>query len=338
MPEPQSHPQADSISRVARNVLIAIVALAALKFALFAWTNSLAVLSDALESIINIVAALLLVYTIRLSNHPPDENHPYGHGKIEFMAVGIEGCMILFAGLYILYAAIERWVGGAEGGIHIDRVTVGLWGSGALAIVTIGIALYVRLAARRYHNQVLLADSQHLFTDAASTVGVLLGLLLVRMTQKPWIDPAVAIGLAAMILFTSWRLLWRSVGGLMDRVDPADVRTIHSILDDEVTAGSILGYHKVRYRHTGPFHWVDLHLQVRGDMNVRESHTLASRIEHRIEQALGQANATAHVEPPEAMHDQQVKAPDPTPPDQPDATAPPHEHNANADDHDQPRT
>lgn len=293
MPEPQADPNLRSIRGVALVALLVGAVLVAAKFGIYWLTDSVAVLSDALESIINVVAAAVMLYSINQANRPADADHPYGHGKVEFMAVGLEGTLILLAGLVIAVEAIGRLTAGT-----VPR-QLGL-GLGLLAIVGIFDALlawFVWRMGRRYQNDVLKSDGRHLFTDVASTIGVLIGLGLVRWTEAWWLDPVVALIMAVLIGTASWRLLWESTQELMDRRDPEDDRLIRQILDEEAGRGTIDGYHKLRHRHVGKFHWVDMHLQVDPAMTVAEGHKLASRIEHRIEQALGQANATAHLEP-----------------------------------------
>ena len=275
--------------------LIAGLGFMALKFIIFALTNSAAVLSDAMESLINVVAATSMVYTIWLSNRPADREHPYGHGKIEFLAVGLEGWMILIAGVVVAFEAIRRLINGSE--LDAGRLTVGTWGLVGMSVLTGLLAAYVWTSGKKHSSPPLIADGKHLMTDCLSTIGVMGGLILVNLTGKHWLDPVVALIMASLILWTSWRLLWQSIDGLMDRTDPADETAINTILDEEVLRGTIHGYHKVRHRHSGAFHWVDMHLQVDGDLSVRKSHEVASRIEGRVEQALHQANATAHIEP-----------------------------------------
>ena len=293
MPDPQPHPDLPRIQRVALVSVAAALAIMLLKLGVFALTNSAAVLSDALESVINVAAAGFLFYTIWLSNRPADRTHPYGHGKVEFMAVGLEAWLILIAGLVIAAEALRRFFRGSS----VEHLTLGTWLLAAVGVLCGGIALYVWHAGRTFNNDALRAHGKHLLTDLASTAGVLVGLLLVRITGKAWLDPLVALIMAALILAASWKLLWQAVHGLMDRIDDADDHAIRAILDDEVAQGTISSYHKVRHRHSGTFHWVDMHLQVPGDMTVQQGHDLASRIEGRIEHHLGQANATAHLEP-----------------------------------------
>ena len=294
MPEPAAELQPPIVRRVARHALLAGIGIMAAKFSIFAVTGSIAILSDAMESIINIVAAAFLMYSLYLSGRPADREHPYGHGKVEFLTVGFEGSMILVAGGIIAYEAISRLIWQSP---YLSRLTLGVWLQGAMSLVTLALAIYVYRAGRRYRSAPLVADGKHLATDFVSTLGVFGGLLLVNWTGKHWLDPVVALVMAASILTMSWKLLWQSIQGLMDRIDPADDTLIRGILDDEVAAGVIRSYHKVRHRHSGAFHWVEMHLQVDPTWTIRQGHEVASRIEGRIEQALGQGNATAHIEP-----------------------------------------
>ena len=293
MPEPAADPDLPKIRRVALHALVAGSVFMAVKFGIWWLTDSVAVLSDALESIINVVAAGFMLYSIHLSNRPADQNHPYGHGKVEFLAVGLEGCMILGAGLVITWQAVTRLFTQPP----LDHLPYGITALSILALLDLGLAIYVWRAGRRYNNQILLADGRHLLTDFVSTLGVIGGLSLVIATGHPWIDPVAALVMATLILWASWHLLWKSISGLMDRSDPADDAAIREVLDRAVEANRIAGYHKVRHRHQGTFHWVDMHLQVDPELTVAQSHDLASAIEREIETALGEGNATAHVEP-----------------------------------------
>jgi cation diffusion facilitator family transporter len=297
MPEPQADPNLPQVRRVAAIALGVGAALTFLKLAVYWVTDSVAVLSDALESIINVAAAGVMLYSITHANRPADADHPYGHGKLQFLAVGLEGWLILLAGVVIAVEAVGRLFAGTGP----SQLGFGLVLLGVVGVLDAVLAGYVWQMGQRYQNDLLLADGRHLATDVASTVGVLIGLGLVRATGWWWLDPIVALLMAGLIGAASWRLLWHSVQELMDRRDPADDRLIRAILDEAVEAGDIAGYHKLRHRHAGAFHWVDMHLHVDGQMTVKDGHALASRIEHRIEQALGQANATAHLEPPQAQ-------------------------------------
>ena len=295
MPDPEAQPEHIRIRRVAQYALIAGVAMTVLKFAVFVLTDSAAVLSDALESIINVVAAAMMLYSIWLANRPADREHPYGHGKIEFLVAGIEGGMIVLASIIIVVEATVRLISGAT--LDPDRLGVGLWCVVGISVLTLVLAAYILSAGKRYDSITLTADGKHLLTDFISTLGVMAGLLLVKVTGFFWLDPVVALLIAVGIFWTGRKLLRQAFDGLMDRSDPADNALIKTILDREKVDGNILAYHKVRHRHSGVFHWVDMHLQVDPQMSVVEAHQLASRIEHEIEESLGPGDATAHIEP-----------------------------------------
>lgn len=293
MPEPIADPNLRQTHRVAVQALRCGVAITVLKFAAFFLTDSMAVLSDAVESIVNILAAFVMLKAIVLASIPPDKHHPYGHGKIEFMAVGLEGVLILLAAAGIALSAGWRWLHGAQ----TQRVDLGLLLMSVVTALTAALAWHVWRSGRRYENATLVADGKHLATDAITTVGVWVGLMVVWLTGWQWVDHAVALVVAGFIAVTGMRLAREGFDGLMDRADPDDQIVINQILDAKVRQGLILGYHKVRHRHTGSCHWVDMHLQVDGQLSIAEGHARGSEIEREIEAALGQGNATAHVEP-----------------------------------------
>lgn len=264
-----------------------------LKLGIFWLTRSAAVLSDALESIINIVAAAIMIYSLWYSHQPADDDHPYGHGKIEFITLGLEGAMIAAAGLTIGWIAIDRLLTPQP----IHQLDQGLWLLGVVNLLSAALAGFVYFAGRRFKNSVLKADAIHLATDVLSTLGVLAGLLLVKWTGLTVLDPIVALLLTLPIMHSAWSILRQSADGLMDRCDPQDMTTVLRILDEEVQRQAIASYHKVRLRHAGGFHWIDMHLQMDGERSVQQAHEIVSRIEYRIEQALAPGKATAHIEP-----------------------------------------
>ncbi len=295
MPEPRPQPDFPVVRRTAWTALIAGLCITAIKFGVYFATDSVAVLGDAFESIVNVVAAGLMIFSVSLANRPADATHRYGHGKVESLAVGVEGGLILLAGIVVGVQAVLRFIGNRP----LPRLELGIVLVGIVSILTAGLAAYVWGVGRRHANAVLIADGKHLMTDFASTAAVLGALVLVKLTGRVWLDPLVALVMAALILRTSWRLLVEAANGLMDRADPADDAAIRGVLDASV-GGPIHGYHKLRHRHSGAFHWVDVHVQVDGGLTVRRSHQLASELEHKIERLLGQANVTVHIEPPEA--------------------------------------
>ncbi len=292
MAESTASPHFREIHRVAQVALVMGIVVMLLKLGVFFLTHSVAVLSDALESIINILAAGVMLYSVWLSSRPADSDHPYGHGKVEFMTLGFEGLMILLAGGTIAYEAIQRLFSPEP-----IEAGLGVWLLLAVNAINAALATFIYRRGRRYGSAVLIADAKHLFTDVASTVGVTIGLGLVWLFRIDHLDPLMALMLAGLILFTAWGLLKQAADGLMDRNDVPDQSAIAQILDEEVADGAIKSYHKIKHRHAGPFMWIEFHIQVDRNLNITQAHDLGSRIEHRLEARFGHAKATAHVEP-----------------------------------------
>ena len=296
MPEPDS-PAILARSRVARRTatgaLLFGALLMTLKLGVFVMTGSAAVLSDALESVVNLAAAGVAMFSTWYAAKPPDRDHPYGHGNVEFIAVAIEGLMVAVAAVMISNEAIAR----LRSPVQLQRLDMGAIMLGGTTVLMAGLAWWVWRTGRKIDSPTLVADGKHLMTDVLTTVGVVGGLILVQWTGRVWLDATIALMVAAVVLFTGGRLMYEAWGGLTSRVDPVEDAAIRSILDDEKAAGRICGYHKVRYRHVGTFHWVDMHIQLPGELTISQGHEIASAIEYRIEQRLGHANATAHVEP-----------------------------------------
>lgn len=273
------------------------VVLLALKFSAYALTGSSAVFSDALESIVNVLASGLALYAIILAHAPADDEHPYGHGKIEFLSAAFEGGLMLLASVVIFFKAVEQFV-------HQPKLN----GLGAgLILLLIAMLVnglvggYLVRAGKKSGSIALEADGWHLLSDAITSGAVLIALGVVKVTGWYYLDPIVAILVAVYIVIVALSLLRRSVAGLMDQQDMNDTRAITAILDShtgpEGKSPCICSYHKLRHRHSGRYHWVDFHILVPPGLNVDEGHRIASSIEYEIEQMLGVGNATAHVEP-----------------------------------------
>jgi cation diffusion facilitator family transporter len=289
-------PRVEAVAALA-SVIISILLLA-MKFTAYYLTESAAIFSDALESIVNVVASMVAAYSLFLAHQPPDEQHPYGHGKVEFLSAGFEGGMILLAACVIAFRAIEEMFRG-PGAHELDWGLLLIFFAGVINGIA-GLSLLV--IGRRRDSMTLTADGQHLLSDAITSIGVLLALLI--MWFKPtwtWVDPIAALLVAAYIAYMGTHLLSKSAAGLMDRQDAADEKLLHDILTAHVGASGreprICSYHKLRHRHSGRYHWVDFHVVVPSHLDVARGHELASAIEHEIELALGEGNATAHVEP-----------------------------------------
>lgn len=274
------------------------VVLLALKFAAYLLTGSAAIFSDALESIVNVLASAFTLYAVRLAHQPADEEHPYGHGKVEFMSAGFEGGLILIASLVIAFKSLDVLLFSP---MKIEQIGIGL-GLVALAMVANGaVGVYLIRLGRSSGSMALEADGKHLLTDAITSVAALVALGVVKFTGWTYADPLVALVMAAYIARMGVSLLRRSAAGILDEQDPADARELDRILNSHVGPGGreprICSFHKLRHRHAGRYHWVDFHAVVPARLNVEQGHTIASAIEYEIEQHLGHANATGHIEP-----------------------------------------
>ncbi|MBA3273907.1 MAG: cation transporter, partial [Chthoniobacterales bacterium] len=294
-------PRAEAIA-VTMSVVVSIVLLV-IKFVAYYFTGSAAIFSDALESIVNVIASIVAAYSLFLAHQPADESHPYGHGKAEFLSAGFEGGMILLAAMVIAFHAVEQILRGPS----VEELDIGMiliFFAGAINGI---VGLIVIRTGKSRSSATLAADGKHLLTDAITSAGVLVALLIVRFTGAAWVDPLAALLVAAYIIVMGIGLLRESTAGLMDAQDQADERLLRDILDGHVGAKTaegklpreprICGYHKVRHRHSGRYHWVDFHIKVPAWWDVNRGHQVASAIEHEIEQSLVEGDATAHVEP-----------------------------------------
>lgn len=273
------------------------VLLLGIKLAAYLLTGSAAILSDALEQIVNIVAGGFALYAVILAHLPADEEHPYGHGKIEFLSAGFEGGMIVLAALFIAARSFELLFRGAQ----IQHIDNGLILLGSAMLMNGFLGLYLIRRGKSTGSIAIEADGRHLLSDAVTSLVVLVALLLVRITGWAWIDPIAALLVAFYITWMAIGLLRRSAAGLMDKQDRDDAVMIRRILDSHLPTGEkepkICSYHKLRHRHSGRYHWVDFHIMVPSGWDVQKGHTVASAIEYEIELAIGEGNATAHVEP-----------------------------------------
>jgi len=275
----------------AASVCVALLVLG-LKGAAWWVTGSVALFADALESVVNVAASGAALLAIRLSQRPPDANHPYGHAKAEYFSAVLEGVLIAVAALLILH---EAWAALLSPRAP-EQPALGL----AVSAVATGInsawsALLFRIG-RAARSPALLADARHLLADVITSLGVLVGVALVVLTGMLWLDPLLAALTAANILWSGFRLLRESVGGLMDEaVPPATMERIRHIVATEATGA--IEAHDLRSRHVGRFTFLEFHLVVPGGMTVRESHDICDRVEAALKAEFTGAVITIHVEP-----------------------------------------
>lgn len=284
-------------SRAALLSLVIGATLLGVKFYAYYLTGSAAVFSDALESIVNVAAAAFGVYSISVAHMPPDSDHPYGHGKIEFFSAAFEGGMIILAAIFI----IAKGIGDILHPTPTEHLDIGLILMIASMFVNGLLGLYLIWLGKRNNSLTIEADGFHLMTDAVTSISASGALVIVWLTGWTLADPIVAICVAIYIAIAGGMLFRRSFAGLMDRQDSGDNRVISEILDAHVSdAGPephICSYHKLRHRHSGRYHWVDFHMVVPAKWTIEQAHNAASVIEREIELALGEGDATAHIEP-----------------------------------------
>jgi len=258
-----------------------------------AWlTGSLGLLSDALESFVNLGAGLIALYTLRVAARQPDEKHPFGYTKAEYFSAAVEGALIVLAAIAIVAAAVPRLIEPQP----ILRFDIGIFISLLAAALNLGTALVLLRASKRHDSIALEADAHHLLTDVWTSIGVVAGVGATVLTGWLALDPLIAIAVALHILWVGARVMRRSVLGLMDRALPEpDLESIRAILDPYRAQG--LDYHALRTRRAGRLRLVDMHLLVPGEMSVREGHRIADEIEEKIRAQLPGAAVMTHLEP-----------------------------------------
>jgi len=289
-----------SLARYAWLSIAAAIATIALKAAAYLLTGSVGLLSDALESLVNLAGALMALAMLSLAARPPDANHAYGHGKAEYFSSGVEGGLILIAAISIGVAAVDRLLHPRP----LEQVGLGLAVSVVASVINLGVSLVLTRAARQYDSITLKANAHHLMTDVWTSAGVLVGVGAVVVTGWLWLDPLVALAVAANIVWTGIRIVHDSVQGLMDVALPRhEQETIEAVLGRYVT--DEVQYHALRTRQAGPRRFVSVHVLVPGAWSVAQGHELVERIEADLRAALPMMSVLTHVEPLEdpAAHD-----------------------------------
>jgi cation diffusion facilitator family transporter len=292
---------ANSLANTSR-VATASIAVAALvmgiKYLAYRTTGSVALYSDALESIVNVVTAIAALVAIRISARPADRRHQFGHHKAEYFSAVLEGVLIIVAALLILRAA---WLALKEPraltepatGLAINAVATAINAAWSLTLIRFG---------RRWRSPALVADGWHLFADVATSVGVIVGLALAVVTGWAILDPALAALVALNILVAGWRLMRSSISGLMDEAVDSDIaRRIRALISEHATGA--IEAHDIRTRTAGRATFIDFHLVVPGAMSVADAHRICDRIESAVETEIDGAEIVIHVEPEgEARH------------------------------------
>jgi cation diffusion facilitator family transporter len=275
------------------------VGLLTIKFVAYFLTGSAAIFSDAVESIANVMGSSMAFYALTVAHSPADEEHPYGHGKIEFLSAMFEGSLVLLAGVFILVRTIDVMSHGEI--VREQQLEWGLWLMTLALVINGVVGLHLIRTGRKQGSMTLEADGKHLMSDALTSIAVLVGLGLVKLTGWSYFDPITAILIGVYIACMALGVLRGAVARLMDEQDPADMQLLRSLLDahvgPEAAEPRICGYHKLRHRHSGRFHWVDFHIFVPKNWTIDHAHEAAGAIEGEIERKLEEGDATAHVEP-----------------------------------------
>lgn len=275
------------------SVLVALVTMGT-KFAGYILTGSVGLFSDAAESVVNLVAALVGLWAVTLAARPADEEHTYGHTKSEYFASGAEGALILVAAVVIAYEAIPRIVNPQP----IEQAGLGLAFSVLGALINGGLAWFMLRASKRLRSVTLEADAHHLLTDVWTTAGVIVGVVLVVFTGWNVLDPLIALLVALNILWTGIRLLRETGLGLLDTALPReDLEAIRHILVDYQQQGLV--FHALRTRRSGTRRFISFHILVPGDWTVLHGHAVCEEIELKIQERLPESTAFTHLEPQE---------------------------------------
>lgn len=291
-------------ARLKYPILLSILAAGltlALKSAAYLLTGSVGLLSDAVESLVNVAAAVTAYLSLHYAARPIDESHTYGHEKIEFFSSGLEGVLIVVAAGSIGWYAVQRLIVPQP----LEPLGPGLIISLIASVINGIVALILLRSGRKYGSIILEADGRHLLTDVWTSIAVLLGLSLVLLTDVPLLDPLIAVAVAVNILWTGFSLIRRSFDGLMDHALPVHEQdAVRAAIERHL--GPNMDYHALRTRQAGRRRFVDFHLLVPGQLTVQQAHTLTGAIEESVRGALPGLEVSVHIEPIEdrsAWHD-----------------------------------
>ncbi|MEI6667776.1 MAG: cation diffusion facilitator family transporter [Acidobacteriota bacterium] len=272
--------------------IAAAITTIGLKTVAYLLTGSVGLLSDALESVVNLVGAMMALAMLTVAARPADDDHAYGHSKAEYFSSGVEGTLILVAAIAIAVAAAGRLLSPKP----LEQIGLGLVVSVGASLVNLGVALILLRKAKSANSITLEANAHHLLTDVWTSVGVIVGVAAVAVTGWGSLDPIVALVVAANIVWTAVRIVRSSVAGLMDVGLPAHEREVLTRALDAHAAGGVQ-FHALRTRQSGARRFVSMHVLVPGAWTVSQGHQLLERIEGEIRQALPSVSVTTHLEP-----------------------------------------
>jgi cation diffusion facilitator family transporter len=280
------------------SLIVSFLSLA-VKVGAFLVTDSTTAMSDAAESIVHVLAVGFVLYGYHLSLKPADDNHLYGHERIEFLSVGVEGVVIILAGITILFLAIQNVITGFE----LQSLDTGIYMVGFAAVVNLALGLYVQKVGREENSMIAISNGKHVLTDVWTSGGVILTLFLISITGWIYLDTIVSISIAFYISYEGFKLIRYSVDGIMDARNPAVHDALESVLNSELPVDAT-GWHHLRHRTSGHTTWVELHVTFKKEISLQKAHDEATVLERKLIDALkSDAIVTIHLEP-EAPHDE----------------------------------
>jgi cation diffusion facilitator family transporter len=286
------HQANGKVTTVAVTNIAVAVAVVALKYFAFLVSGSIALFSDALESVINVITAATALLAIQISAKPADQDHPFGHHKAEFLAAMFVGAMIAVAAVLILIKAYS----GIVHGVKFEQSELGIALNAGAAIINAGWAWLLISRGRTWRSAALVADGQHLMTDVITSVGVIIGFVLAIVTGWHVLDPLVAAIVALNILWMGYRIAMQSMSRLLDQAANPEIESrIRSVI--EANGGGALEAHDIRTRQAGRALFIEFHLVVPGSMSVDEAHVICDRLENSIERTIDGSEVVIHVEP-----------------------------------------
>ena len=289
---------AGSRSRAAALSIASNSALILLKIVAGALTGSVAIITEAIHSAIDLIASVIAFVSVRQAEHPADAEHRYGHDKFENVGAGIEGVLILVGSGIIVYTAVSHLVDGAE----VERIGIGIGVVGFTVVVNLVVSTYLYRRAAATESPALAGDAAHLRTDAFTSLGVVVALTLVAITDEAWIDPAIALVIAVAIVVTGYRVVSGSWRVLVDEALPAEEMAAIQGAIEQFAGHGVVGYHKLRTRRAGPSRYIDVHLQFRAGTTLEDAHRIAHQLQDAIRGRLRGADVLIHLEPEDNLH------------------------------------
>jgi cation diffusion facilitator family transporter len=263
-----------------------------LKIGAYLLTGSAAILGDAAESVVHVVAVAFAAFSVWLAEQPADANHPYGHSKIAFFSAGVEGALIVMAAAYISYESVRRLLGHHA----IDNLGQGLFLTLLTIVINGALGWHLVRMGKRHHSLIITANGRHVLTDGWTSLGAVAGLVMTKLTGQTWWDPVCGLIIAANIVVSGYWLLRQSVTGLMDEADAGLAAELESALARETVSRGVT-FHALRHRNAGHVHYADVHFLFPDDMLLKDAHRLATEIERAVERGLPKKiHITSHLE------------------------------------------